>query len=190
MKGGEFEASYTSNESITRVEEKKISQWVTLADKYVTRETDESTELYHSLVVSDYVSILARTPGGMIPVVRQFRPAVEQYTWELPAGLVELGEDPATAAKRELEEEVGVGINNIYSIGTAFVDSGRLCNRIHSYYVDASEPYTQHEGEEGLIAAFVYPDALKRAIIEGHFVNQIHIATLYMATLNNFDWDS
>jgi ADP-ribose pyrophosphatase len=43
---------------------------------------------------------------GRVLGVRQFRPAIGQETWELPAGLVDAGESPLEAAERELAEEV------------------------------------------------------------------------------------
>ncbi len=49
---------------------------------------------YYSLRLPDYVGILAFTPERRIIAVRQYRPAVEQYTLELPAGLVDPGEAP------------------------------------------------------------------------------------------------
>ncbi len=39
--------------------------------------------------------------------MRQYRPAVERFTWELPAGLLDEGETPADAFRRELMEETG-----------------------------------------------------------------------------------
>ena len=42
-----------------------------------------------------------------IVCVKQFRPPVNGYTIELPAGLIDPNEDPATAAEREFEEETG-----------------------------------------------------------------------------------
>ena len=32
------------------------------------------------------------TPDGEFPIVRQYRPAIEAFSWELPAGLVDPGE--------------------------------------------------------------------------------------------------
>ena len=42
-----------------------------------------------------------------IVCVRQFRPPVDGYTIELPAGLIDGNEDPSTAARREFQEETG-----------------------------------------------------------------------------------
>jgi ADP-ribose pyrophosphatase len=59
----------------------------------VAREVDfggAAPEIYHGLEVADYVTVLAVTADGRVPLVRQFRPAVEKYTIELPGGLAEL----------------------------------------------------------------------------------------------------
>ena len=49
--------------------------------------------------------ILPYFADGTICMVRQFRYAMQQELWELPAGKLEKGEDPFEAAKRELEED-------------------------------------------------------------------------------------
>lgn len=46
--------------------------------------------------------------NGAVTLVRQYRPAVEAYLLELPAGRLEGGEDPEYRARLELEEEVGL----------------------------------------------------------------------------------
>ncbi len=40
-------------------------------------------------------------------LIRQYRYAANQELWEIPAGRIDKGEDPLTAAKRELAEETG-----------------------------------------------------------------------------------
>ena len=52
--------------------------------------------------------ILPYFEDSTICMVRQFRYAMQQELWELPAGKLEAGEDPFEAAKRELTEECGV----------------------------------------------------------------------------------
>lgn len=49
-----------------------------------------------AVLVARYASVLG---------VRQFRPAVGRSCWELPAGLIDPGEEPREAAARELAEE-------------------------------------------------------------------------------------
>lgn len=54
------------------------------------------------------VVLLAQPDPAHIVLIRQYRYAVGGWIWELPAGSVRVGEDPADAARRECHEEVGL----------------------------------------------------------------------------------
>lgn len=54
------------------------------------------------------VVMLPIPEDGRIILVRQYRYAIDRWIWELPAGSLEPGEDPALAAVRECEEEIGL----------------------------------------------------------------------------------
>ena len=54
---------------------------------------------YYSLRMSDYVIVVPVTEDREIVLVRQYRPAVGQFTLELPAGHVEKGQTPEEAAQ-------------------------------------------------------------------------------------------
>lgn len=56
-------------------------------------------------------AVVAALPGDKIILVRQYRPALERYTWELPAGGRDGEEDFEEAARRELSEETGYTSN-------------------------------------------------------------------------------
>eukprot|EP01112_Ceratiomyxa_fruticulosa_P021696 TRINITY_DN7727_c0_g1_i1.p1 TRINITY_DN7727_c0_g1~~TRINITY_DN7727_c0_g1_i1.p1 ORF type:complete len:224 (-),score=68.86 TRINITY_DN7727_c0_g1_i1:90-686(-) len=55
----------------------------------------------------DIISIVKHEKGDKIVLVKQYRPALSKYTLEFPAGLLDKGESPEIAAKRELIEETG-----------------------------------------------------------------------------------
>ena len=63
----------------------QISPWVALVEKSVQFAADEPPRIYHCLTQDDYVGVLALTTEGLVPIVRQFRPCVEEFTWEFPA---------------------------------------------------------------------------------------------------------
>lgn len=64
---------------------------------------------YYVLERPDAAIIFPITPVGDVILVRQYRPPLGQMELGLPAGLVERGEDPEAAARRELLEETGFG---------------------------------------------------------------------------------
>lgn len=74
---------------------------------------------------------IVKHPGGAVIaaineqselcVLKQWRHALQQYIWELPAGCLEIGESPLNTAKRELEEEAGV-------IATEWTELGLICS--------------------------------------------------------------
>ena len=59
------------------------------------------------LIGPDWVNVVATTADDRLVLVRQWRFGTRSFTWELPAGLVEHGEDPLAAGLRELREETG-----------------------------------------------------------------------------------
>jgi len=65
-------------------------------------------------------------------LVSQNRPAIGHKTWELPAGLVDEGETPAEAARRELAEEVGLG-GTLTQVAEAFSSPGFSDEKIYLF---------------------------------------------------------
>jgi 8-oxo-dGTP pyrophosphatase MutT (NUDIX family) len=54
------------------------------------------------------VGVIALTDDNQIYLVGQYRYPVDEYSWEIPEGGAEIGEEPILAAKRELREETGL----------------------------------------------------------------------------------
>lgn len=73
-----------------------------------SKERPDGTHYSRELVLHPgAVAILPILSDGRVLLVEQYRPAVDSFLWEIPAGLLETGETPLACAKRELLEETG-----------------------------------------------------------------------------------
>lgn len=67
----------------------------------------------------DSVMIVPRFPDGTTVLVRQWRYPWGACSWEVPAGTLEVGEEPVVCARRELVEEAGLDAGRLLPLGTA-----------------------------------------------------------------------
>lgn len=65
------------------------------------------------------VIIVPEADDGFI-MVNEFRPAIDDYILQFPAGKIDLGEDSYQAAKRELLEETGYKCDELIEIGNFY----------------------------------------------------------------------
>ncbi|MFO0873319.1 MAG: NUDIX hydrolase [Phycisphaerales bacterium] len=70
------------------------------------------------------VAVVAVLDDGRLVLIRNHRIAVDAWLCELCAGKLEPGEDPADAARRELEEETGFTAGSIEKIGEFYTSPG------------------------------------------------------------------
>jgi 8-oxo-dGTP pyrophosphatase MutT (NUDIX family) len=158
-----------------------ISPWMKIIEREVEFTAGAKPELYHAVDQQDYIAIVARTPDGRIPIVRQYRPALERHTWELPAGMTEEGEDPAETCRRELMEETGFPAQAVHALGSYAPCTARLSNRVHSFFVETGGRDTSQPAEPGIEQKLVTPAELAELIRSGKFVLQLHIGALLLA---------
>jgi ADP-ribose pyrophosphatase len=164
----------------------KVSPWMEIVEREVEFTQGAPAELYHAVGQQDYIAIVARDPDGKIPVVRQYRPAVEAFTWELPAGMVEAGEDPAECCRRELLEETGLPAKQIHALGTYAPCTARLSNRVHSFFAETGERDPHQAAEAGIAVKMVSVAELAELIRTGEFVLQLHIGAIMLAGMRSF----
>jgi ADP-ribose pyrophosphatase len=161
-----------------------VSPWMGIIAREVEFARNAPPQLYHAVEQADYVSIIAVTGSGRIAIVRQYRPALEGYSWELPAGMVDKGETPAQCCRRELLEETGLTARAIHYLGDNSPCTGRLSNRIHSFFVEAGERIAGFRAEPGLTVKLVPPAEIVRLIKAGEFASQLHLGALLLADLH------
>lgn len=78
-------------------------------------------------------AVLAITNDNEVILVNQYRPAVKEHILEIPAGLIEVGEDPMVAAKRELEEETGYVAEKLEKLYEYYTSPGFSSSKMYIY---------------------------------------------------------
>ena len=158
-----------------------ISPWMAIIEREVEFTPGAAAELYHAIGQQDYIAIVALTPDGTFPIVRQYRPALERFTWELPAGLVERGEAAADSCKRELMEETGYPARAVHALGAYAPCTARLSNWVHSFFVETGARVEGYAAEPGIELRLVTLAELAGLIRSGEFTLQLHIGAILLA---------
>lgn len=96
-------------------------------------------------------AVVPLLPDGRVVMLRQYRYAVGETLWEVPAGKLDPGEGLEACARRELEEETGYVAGELISLGSIYPTPGFCDERIHLYVARDLRPGTQaHDATESL----------------------------------------
>ena len=82
-------------------------RWLRVHEQRVSLPNGSVIEEFHRLDTPDWVGVLALTGQQEIVMVDQYRHGIGRVSRELPAGVIDPGETPVIAARRELLEETG-----------------------------------------------------------------------------------
>lgn len=119
------------------------------------------TGVEHPFVVlegGDWVNVIALTAAKEVVLVRQFRFGIRATTLEIPGGMVDAGESPATAAARELLEETGYAGAKPVLLGRIHPNPAIQSNVTHTFLIRNAKKVSEghQEGTED-IRAFTKP---------------------------------
>lgn len=82
------------------------------------------------------VAVVAFTKEEKLILVKQYRIALKKAIAEIPAGKLEIGEDPLPCAKRELEEETGVKAKTWTKLHSFYTSPGFADEIVHVYLAE------------------------------------------------------
>jgi ADP-ribose pyrophosphatase len=164
----------------------RLSNWVTLVENRVVASARDEGAIYHSIDTMDYVSVLAVTADHRVPLVRQFRPAVRRVTLEFPGGMRDGDEAPQASAIRELAEEAGLAVASVQPLVTLIPESGRLGNRMWTFFARDALPIPDWRPETGVEHMMVSVADLFAFALDGSFDHAPHVAMLGMAVIRGW----
>jgi len=170
---------------ILKVQEDLSIPWFKQIKKTVLFANDPRPQMFYSIKPPDYVTVLVQTRDKKVIILKQFRPSVEDYTFELPSGHVEKGETHSQAVIRELKEETGCMAKDAILLGEVIPDTGRLENRLWAYYINDVETgdFPEPENDEGIEVHLVSCEELFHMIENGKFNHALDLSVIMLAIL-------
>ena len=138
---------------------------------------------YYVLERPDAAIIFPLTEAGEVIMVRQYRPPLESFELGLPAGLVEPGEDPEKAARRELAEETGYGGEEWEFLASLASSPSLKDNFAHLFLLRDAEPVSSLDRDEyeRLEVVTVPLDELLGKVLSGEIVSSSGVAAIMLA---------
>lgn len=121
--------------------------------------------------LQDFVSVLCLRRGEVL-VIYQYNPPTEKVVAEFPGGIIDAGESPEAAARREVEEEVGLRLAQLHPLGSYFVNPRRAAIRCHVFCGEGVEEVAARpEPTEFIASEWLSADALEARMRDGRIEN-------------------
>lgn len=136
----------------------------------------------------DWCNVLPITTDGRVVLIKQFRFGSQEISLELPGGVVDDGETPEQAVKRELEEETGYRAGRVVRLGAYRSNPAHFTNRVHAFVaLDCESVHDGHpEGSEDVAVEVVRPMDLVRLVGEGRIDHALMIASIGLAAVHGY----
>lgn len=152
--------------------------WIEVTCDTVEVRPGQIIDDFYQVKLMDFAMIIPFLEDGRVRIIEQYKHGARATILSFPAGHVDPGEAPETAAKRELLEETGLQPERMVSLGARVAHSNqRVCTG--SFYA-ALGCKTIAEPNPGDLEDFTYvsltPDEIDAAMIDGRFGVIHHIA--------------
>ncbi|MBI3757573.1 MAG: NUDIX hydrolase [Deltaproteobacteria bacterium] len=159
------------------------TEWFTIEEEFFSHIESLNGKPYYRINAPDGVIVLAVTEKNKIILVRQFRPALNQYTLELPCGSIDPTESSQEAAVRELYEETGYLCHEWSCLGPGRIMMNRNNSREFAFFGRGAARAAGFSGKEDIEVILVSPGDFKALVLSGRFEQLAALAVLVLT-----DW--
>lgn len=155
--------------------------WLTARRDCVALPDGRENDEYYVLEYPEWVNVIAETTDGRLILERQYRHALDVVSTEICAGVVEQGEVPLHAAKRELMEETGFGGGTWIKLMTLSPNPSTMTNLCHSFLARGVVKTGNQclDATEDLEFLLVPREDVRKMLLEGKFIQALMVAPLY-----------
>ncbi len=135
---------------------------------------------FFTLHAPGWINVLAVDKQGDVILVEQYRHGISRVSLEIPAGVIDKGEDPLQTAKRELSEETGYKAGKWISLGKISSNPALFNNYCHLFAaIDCEKATSQHTDEHEDISVKRVPfSKFEEMVHEGTVHHALAVATL------------
>lgn len=179
---------------------KEISPWKVIESEYLLRHKymtlrKDRVQLNNGHIINDYfviekanwINVIAITGEGKIVFERQYRHGANIINYELPAGIIEDGEEPLDAAKRELLEETGYSGEEWIEYGQACPNPSSMTNRNYTFLAKGVHKSSNQNLEitENIEVLLLSIDEVKTLLQSNQIIEGIQQAPLWRYIAEN-----
>ncbi|MCJ8208797.1 NUDIX hydrolase [Mucilaginibacter sp. RS28] len=169
---------------------KKLSSTYLIKDRWATLRKDvcelpdgRVKDDYYVLEYPNWASVVALTEEGKVLMVRQYRHAAGIVSLEIPGGVIEKGEEPEAAIRRELLEETGYVFEKFESLGSIYPNPSTSTNVTYNFLATGGKKVAEQsldEHEEILIEEYTIEE-IKQLLASHQIPQALHVTALFYA---------
>ena len=128
-------------------------------------------------------ALVVENARGQVLLIRSWRYPIQQEGWEIPAGSVDCGEDPAAAAIREVKEETGLDVDHLVLLCQFYPSNGMSDQKVYVYEGKVEESEFILDEREIEEARWFAPEVLHQMLNSGQIqcgISQLGLRTWLM----------